>query len=65
MSFLKMEKRGPITVLTMMRPEQRNALTEAAHFQEFVDACARIDADPDCAAVVLTGMHLTRRLKVA
>jgi enoyl-CoA hydratase/carnithine racemase len=55
MSFLKVEKRDRITILTMMRPEQRNALTEAAHFHEFVDVCASIDADSDCAAVVLTG----------
>lgn len=55
MTFLKVEKLDRITIVTMMRPEQRNAITEASHFQEFVDVCAGIDADPDCAAVVLTG----------
>jgi len=55
MSFLKIEKRGRITIITMMRPKQRNAFVDAAHFHEFATVCEKIDADPECAVVILTG----------
>ena len=51
--FLLYEQDGPIVTLTMNRPEERNPLT--GHFDEFVDACTRINADQSVKCVILTG----------
>ncbi|MSQ19824.1 MAG: crotonase/enoyl-CoA hydratase family protein [Betaproteobacteria bacterium] len=51
--FLLVEKDGPIVTLTMNRPEERNPLT--GHFEEFVDACTKINADLSVKCVILTG----------
>jgi enoyl-CoA hydratase/carnithine racemase len=51
--FLLVEKDGPIVTITMNRPEERNPLT--GHFDEFVDACTRINADQSVKCVILTG----------
>jgi enoyl-CoA hydratase len=48
------ERRGPVLVLRLDRPEARNALTPAL-ISAFGRAVADADADPDVRAVVLTG----------
>lgn len=53
--FLKVEREGNVVLLTMNRPETRNALASAQDAEEFVDACAAIEADLDIGAVVITG----------
>jgi enoyl-CoA hydratase/carnithine racemase len=53
--FLDYTQTGAVVTLTMNSPETRNALTGNSAAQEFVDACARIDADTTVRAVVLTG----------
>ena len=42
--FLTYEQSGAIVTLTMNAPETRNALTGTSAVDEFVAACARIDA---------------------
>jgi enoyl-CoA hydratase/carnithine racemase len=53
--FLLYEQSGAVVTLTMNSPETRNALTGGNAPQEFVDACARIAADPSVRVVILTG----------
>ena len=53
--FLTYEQSGAIVTLTMNAPETRNALTGNSAVDEFVAACARIDADPSVRCVILTG----------
>jgi len=55
-SYLKYEKvDGHIAVLTMNRPEQRNALIEVSDMLEFPARFAEFNADMDIRAIVLTG----------
>ncbi|MFC3124214.1 crotonase/enoyl-CoA hydratase family protein [Pseudoroseomonas globiformis] len=54
--FLLFERDGPVVTLTMNAPERRNALSiEGGTTEAFVEACARIAAEPDVRAVILTG----------
>lgn len=53
--FLKVEKEGALVILTMNQPEMRNVLTGNTAVEEFVEACAMIEADPSVKAVILTG----------
>lgn len=53
--FLREERRGAVTILTMDGPGDRNAISSDAQCQEFVDACRRINADREVKAVILTG----------
>lgn len=53
--FLIVERRGPVVVARMNRPEMRNALTDPAHMQEFVDLCAGLRRDREAKVLVLTG----------
>lgn len=55
MSFLAIERDGPITLLTMNQPETRNALTGNTATDEFVAACDAIRTDPSVKVVILTG----------
>lgn len=55
MSFLKVEKRDRVTLITMDRPDQRNALSDTAQCEEFVAVCAEIEADPQSAVAIVTG----------
>lgn len=55
MSFLSIERDGPVTLLTMNQPETRNALTGNTATDEFVRACDEIRADPSVKVVILTG----------
>jgi enoyl-CoA hydratase/carnithine racemase len=48
------EKRGAIAVITLNRPDTRNALSEDV-VQGLIDACARVNDDMTIACAVLTG----------
>ena len=45
---------GPVATLTFNRPEARNAMTWEM-YQALVDACDRVDADPDIRVLILRG----------
>jgi enoyl-CoA hydratase/carnithine racemase len=53
--FLRYEQRGAVVTLTLDSPATRNVLTGNTAPQDFVDACARINADESVRAVVMTG----------
>lgn len=53
--FLIYQQDGPVVTLTMNQPELRNPLTGNRAIPDFIDACARITADPSVRAVILTG----------
>jgi len=55
MTFLKTTREGAIVVLTMNQPETRNALTGNSAVDEFVEACAAVQADRSVRAVIVTG----------
>lgn len=48
------ERRGPVTVVTINRPEVRNAV-DTEHAQALYDAFLAFDADPSASVAVLTG----------
>jgi enoyl-CoA hydratase len=52
--YLRFERRGPIAVCTVDRPQARNAMTPAMYFGVRV-AVEHVDRDPDLAGLVLTG----------
>lgn len=53
--FLLYDQQDGIVTLTMNRPEERNALSEASQMDEFVQTCDRINRDLSVKAVILTG----------
>ena len=53
--FIEYTQEDGIVVLTMNRPEQRNALSEIPQMLEFVTVCERIAGDPSVRLVILTG----------
>ena len=53
--FLKIERRGAVTTLTMNQPESRNVLTGNTAVEEFVAACADIARDASVRVVIVTG----------
>ena len=53
--FIDYDCQDGIVVLTMNRPEQRNALSDTAQMLEFVTVCQRASADPAVRLVILTG----------
>lgn len=53
--YLKHDKIDNIAVLTMNRPEQRNALSDVSDMLEFVDRLGEINKDMQTRAVILTG----------
>ena len=53
--FLSEQRRGDVLLLTLNRPEERNALSTADQCDEFVAAARRINLDDTLKAVVLTG----------
>lgn len=55
MSALLFEKDGPIAVLTINRPEQRNPLGEPGDAERFSSAAQRINDDRDIRCAILTG----------
>ena len=54
MTFLNIERDGPILTLTMSQPETRNALTGNTAVEEFVQICDDIRKDPSVRVVILT-----------
>jgi enoyl-CoA hydratase/carnithine racemase len=55
MTFLKTTRDGAVLTLTMSQPKTRNALTGNTAVEEFVAACAEIDADRSVRVLILTG----------
>lgn len=53
--MITLEKRGPIAILTLNRPEAMNALGEPGDGQQVAAACAEINADPEIRCAILTG----------
>jgi enoyl-CoA hydratase/carnithine racemase len=54
MTFLNIQRDGPILMLTMSQPETRNALTGNTAVEEFVQICDDIRKDPSVRVVILT-----------
>ncbi|WP_340267962.1 crotonase/enoyl-CoA hydratase family protein [Sphingobium mellinum] len=53
--FLLVQKDGPVVIVTLNRPEVRNAITETAHSDEIAEFCGRMTRDTSVRAIVLTG----------
>ncbi len=53
--FIRYEQDGPVVTLTLDAPATRNVLTGSNVTDEFVQACARINADPSARVAILTG----------
>lgn len=53
--LINIERRGPIEVWTLNRPERLNALPDLQDGEAFANACAAVNADMDVRCVVLTG----------
>jgi len=53
-AHIVLSKEGPVTRLTLNRPERRNALTQPMML-ELEDAFRRVEADVDCRVLVLRG----------
>ena len=53
--MITVEKRGPVALLTLDRPESLNALGAPGDGDAVAVACAKIDADPEVRCAVLTG----------
>src|SRR5437588_4500916 len=49
------EREGPIVVLTLNRPETRNAISDSDLIESFVDVIDRINSDQGIRTVILTG----------
>ena len=56
MTFLNIQRDGPILTLTMSQPETRNALTGNTAVEEFVQICDDIRKDPSVRVVILTAV---------
>lgn len=55
MAFLKTERRGRVAILTMNKPEARNALSTEDECIEFAEACETANTDASLSCVILTG----------
>lgn len=53
--FLLTERDGPVVIVTLNNPEERNAFSTTEQIQEIADFCFGITRDPTVRAVVLTG----------
>lgn len=53
--FVRHERDGDVVTLTLDRPEERNALSTQAQWDEIVAACDRVRADASIRCVILTG----------
>lgn len=53
--FVLYQKDGAVVTLTLNRPEERNALSTQAQWDELVDCCAAVRADESVKVVILTG----------
>ncbi|HEY5636188.1 MAG TPA: crotonase/enoyl-CoA hydratase family protein [Burkholderiales bacterium] len=54
-AFVKFEQAGAVVTLTLDRPDERNALSTQAQWDELVACCERAQADPSVKVVILTG----------
>ncbi len=54
-NFLEYQQNDGVAVITMNRPDQRNALTDYSQFEEFVTLCQQLHEDFSVRAVILTG----------
>ncbi|HPE48257.1 MAG TPA: crotonase/enoyl-CoA hydratase family protein, partial [Hyphomonas sp.] len=55
MSVIKLDKHGPIMVMTLNRPDAMNALGQDGDGKAVAAACAEITADPEIRCAILTG----------
>lgn len=55
MSVIKLEKQGPIVIMTLNRPDAMNALGQDGDGKAIAAACAEITADPEIRCAILTG----------
>jgi 2-(1,2-epoxy-1,2-dihydrophenyl)acetyl-CoA isomerase len=53
--MIRLDKHGPIAVLTLNRPDAMNALGEPGDGEAVTAACAEINADPSIRCAILTG----------
>ena len=53
--FLIVEREEAVVTVTLNRPQERNAISEAEHIREIEDLCESITADASVRALVLTG----------
>jgi enoyl-CoA hydratase/carnithine racemase len=53
--MIKLEKRGPIALLTLNRPDAMNALGEPGDGEQVAAACAEVNADRAIRCAILTG----------
>jgi enoyl-CoA hydratase/carnithine racemase len=53
--FIGYEQQGSVVTLTLQDPEQHNALSTQAQFDEFTAVCMRINRDPSVSVVIVTG----------
>ena len=53
--FLLIDREDAIVTVTLNRPQERNAISEAAHIAELVDFCDWATAEQGLKAIVLTG----------
>jgi enoyl-CoA hydratase/carnithine racemase len=53
--FVLFEREDAVVTLTLNRPDERNALSTQAQWDELVDCCARVRADESVKVVILTG----------
>ena len=54
-AFVKFEQAGAVVTLTLDRPDERNALSTQAQWDELVACCERVQADSSVKVVILTG----------
>jgi len=54
MAYVEYKKKGHIVTITLNRPERLNALGKEVT-DEIVDACKRVDSDPEVRVAILTG----------
>jgi enoyl-CoA hydratase/carnithine racemase len=52
---LLFEKRGKVAILTLNRPDIRNAYTDLPIIEEILDAIQRVQNDPSVSVMILTG----------
>ena len=52
---VRVDREGPVAILTLDRPEARNPLSDPDMVEALETACARLDADRGVGAVVITG----------
>ena len=53
--MITLEKKGPIAILTLNRPDAMNALGEPGDGQAVKDVCDQINADKSIRCAILTG----------